>query len=66
MRSGKRLPLACSFLEKLTAADGIAIPENGLLETIGLDEDGNSVFQTDVPLRAPLYVQELETDEHYV
>ena len=35
--------------EKLTAADGTAIPENGLLETIGLDEGGNAVFQTDVP-----------------
>ena len=52
--------------EKLTAADGTAIPENGLLETIGLDEGGNAVFQTDVPCGAALYVQELETDEHYV
>ena len=52
--------------EKLTAADGTAIPENGLLETIGLDEGGNAVFQTDVPCGAALYVQELETVEHYV
>ena len=36
------------------------------METIGLDEGGSSVFQTDVPCGAALYVQELETDEHYV
>jgi len=52
--------------EKLTAADGTLIPADGLLETIGLDEGGNAVFQTDVPCGAALYVQELETDEHYV
>lgn len=52
--------------ENLTAADGTLIPADGLLETIGLDEGGSSVFQTDVPCGAALYVQELETDEHYV
>ena len=38
----------------MTAADGTLIPADGLLETIGLDEGGNAVFQTDVPCGAAL------------
>lgn len=52
--------------EEMTAADGTSIPADGLMETIGIDETGNTVFQTDVPCGASLYVKEIGTDEHYI
>ena len=36
--------------EELTASDGTSIPADGLMETIGIDENGNAIFKTDVPL----------------
>ena len=44
----KNITFGLFAAEKLTAADGTLIPADGLLETIGLDEGGNAVFQTDV------------------
>ena len=52
--------------EELTAADGTSIPADGLIETIGVDENGNAIFKTDVPCGASLYVKEIGTDEHYI
>ncbi|MFR1773650.1 MAG: SpaA isopeptide-forming pilin-related protein [Acutalibacteraceae bacterium] len=52
--------------EELTAADGTSIPADGLLETTGIDENGNAVFKTDVPCGASLYVREIGTDDHYI
>ena len=52
--------------EELTAADGTSIPADGLMETIGVDENGNAIFKTDVPCGASLYVKEIGTDEHYI
>ena len=51
--------------EKLTAKDGKIIPEDGLLEEIGVDENGKAVFSSDLPFGS-YYVQEIATDEHYV
>ena len=39
-------------------ADGTSIPADGLIETIGVDENGNAIFKTDVPCGASLYVKE--------
>lgn len=66
MRNGKTSPSACSPAEELTAADGTSIPADGLIETIGVDENGNAIFKTDVPCGASLYVKEIGTDEHYI
>lgn len=52
--------------EELTAADGTFIPTDGLLETVPIDENGNAVFQTDIPCGASLYVQEFSTDGRYL
>ena len=52
--------------EKLTAADGTFIPVDGLLEVVYCDENGKITFNSDIPVGAKLYVQELTTDEHYI
>lgn len=52
--------------EDITAADGTAIPKDGLLEIISCDEKGKAVFRTDVPVGAELYVKEYSTDVHYI
>ena len=52
--------------EPLRAADGTEIPKDGLLEVIGIDENGLGVFTADVPVGAKLYVKEYATDEHYL
>lgn len=52
--------------EEMTAADGSAIPTDGLLETAGCDENGKLTFKTDIPVGAKLYVKEFATDSHYI
>jgi Predicted outer membrane protein len=52
--------------EDITAADGTAIPKDGLLEIISCDEKGKAAFRTDVPVGAELYVKEYSTDVHYI
>ncbi len=52
--------------EDITAADGKAIPKDGMLEKLSCDKDGNIVFTVDIPVGARLYVKELTTDEHYI
>ncbi len=48
----------------LTAKDGKVIPKDGLLEEIGVDENGKGTFRSDLPFGS-YYVQELATEEHY-
>ena len=62
----KNITFGLFAAEELTAADGTSIPADGLLETTGIDENGNAVFKTDVPCGASLYVKEIGTDEHYI
>ena len=50
----------------MTAADGTEIPQDGLLEIVGIDENGLAVFTVDVPAGAKLYVKEVATDAHYL
>ena len=62
----KNITFGLFATEELTAADGTSIPADGLLETIGIDENGNAIFKTDVPCGASLYVKEIGTDGHYI
>lgn len=62
----KNITFGLFAAEQLTAADGTSIPADGLIETIGVDENGNAIFKTDVPCGASLYVKEIGTDEHYI
>lgn len=62
----KNITFGLFAAEQLTAADGTSIPADGLIETIGVDENGNAIFKTDIPCGASLYVKEIGTDEHYI
>lgn len=62
----KNITFGLFAAEELTAADGTSIPADGLMETIGIDENGNAIFKTDVPCGASLYVKEIGTDDHYI
>lgn len=50
----------------MVASDGTSIPVDSLIETTGIDENGNAVFKTDVPCGASLYIKEIGTDDHYI
>ena len=52
--------------KEIIAADGSIIPENGLIATAFCGEDGNAVFECDVPVGSELYVKEIAADEHYI
>ena len=62
----KNITFGLFAAEELTASDGTSIPADGLLETTGIDENGNAIFKTDVPCGASLYVKEIGTDGHYI
>ena len=51
--------------EELTAADDSAIPADGLIEIMSLDENGKAVLKSDVPFGS-YYVKEISTDSHYI
>ena len=51
--------------QELEAEDGSVIPENGLIETVSPDENGNVNFLTSIP-EGSYYVKEVSTDEHYI
>lgn len=52
--------------EAIIAADGTAIPKDGLIEIAGIDENGMAVFSADIPVGAKIYVKEYATDSHYL
>ena len=62
-------PTAVTFglyaAEKLTAADGTEIPQDGLLELASVAENGALTFQSDLPL-GHYYLKEVSTDEGYI
>ncbi len=62
-------PTAVTFglyaAEKLTAADGTEIPQDGLLELASVAEDGTLTFQSDLPL-GHYYLKEVSTDKGYI
>lgn len=51
--------------EAITANDGKAIPKDGLIEIVGVDENLKAVFNSDLPAGS-YYVQEIATDDHYI
>ena len=51
--------------EDIIAADGKAIPKDGLIELVSVSASGTAVFQTDLPVGSKLHVKEYSTDEHY-
>lgn len=50
---------------ELTAADGTAIPVDGLIEIVPIDEEGHGSCQTDLPFGS-YYLKELATHEAYL
>lgn len=62
----KNIQFGLYAAEALTAADGMQIPKDGLLEIAGIDKNGLAVFVADVPAGAKLYVKEYAADEHYL
>lgn len=62
----KNITFGLFAAEEIVAADGSSIPADGLIETNGIDENGNGSFKTDLPCGASLYVKEIGTDEHYL
>lgn len=50
--------------EKLVAADGSSIPQDGLIEMVSLNKDGKATCKTDLPF-GHIYLQEISTDSHY-
>lgn len=51
--------------EKIFAADGTLIPENGLIAEVSLNENMKAIIAEKLPF-ARYYVQEISTDEHYI
>ena len=52
--------------ENIIAADETFIPKDGLIEIFSCDENGNIVFNTDLPVGANIYVKEYSTDKGYI
>lgn len=51
--------------EEIVAADGSAIPADGLIAEVSLDENMTAVIAEKIPF-GKYYVQEIATDEHYI
>lgn len=51
--------------EDIVSSSGTAIPADGLIEIITLDENGAATANTDLPFGS-YYVKEIVTDEHYI
>ena len=51
--------------EEIVSTSGTAIPADGLIEIITLDENGKATVKTDLTIGS-YYVKELATDEHYL
>ena len=51
--------------EDIVSSSGTAIPADGLIEIITLDENGAAAANTDLPFGS-YYVKEIATDEHYI
>ena len=51
--------------EDNVSESGTVIPADGLIEIIGLTEDGTATVATDLPFGS-YYIKEMATDEHYI
>lgn len=52
--------------EEVTAQDGEIIPADGLITTASVTADNTLTFDCDLPVGCNWYVQETETDAHYI
>ena len=52
--------------KEITATDGSTIPAEGLLAIASCNENGEAVFECDVPVDSELYVKEISADAHYI
>ncbi len=60
----KNISFGLYAAEDITSVSGTAIPADGLIEIVTLDENGKAVIKTDLPF-GNYYVKEIATDEHY-
>lgn len=51
--------------EDIVSESGTVIPADGLIEIIGLAENGTATVATDLPFGS-YYIKEMATDEHYI
>lgn len=51
--------------EDIVSESGTVIPADGLIEIIGLAEDGTATVATDLPFGS-YYIKEMTTNEHYI
>lgn len=51
--------------EDIVSESGTVIPADGLIEIIGLAEDGTATVASDLPFGS-YYIKEMATDEHYI
>ena len=51
--------------EDIVSVSGTAIPADGLIEIVTVDENGKAVLKSDLPIGS-YYVKEIATDEHYI
>ena len=61
----KNISFGLFAAKELVSKSGTSIPADGLIEIITLDERGNGIFKTDLPIGS-YYVKELATDKHYI
>ncbi len=61
----KNIQFGLYATESLIASDGSEIPQDGLMELVTINADGNAVFTVDVPVGSKLYIKEYATDAHY-
>ena len=60
----KNISFGLYAAEDITSVSGTAIPADGLIEIVTLDENGKGILKTDLPF-GNYYVKEIATDEHY-
>ena len=61
----KNISFGLFATEDIVSVSGTAIPADGLIEIVTLDENGKAVIKSDLPL-GNYYVKEIATDEHYI
>ena len=61
----KNIQFGLYAAESLIASDGTEIPQDGLMEIVTINADGNAVFTVDAPVGSKLYIKEYATDAHY-
>lgn len=61
----KNISFGLYAAKDITSVNSSAIPKDGLIEIITLDENGKAQIKTDLPFGS-YYVKKIATDEHYI